>query len=94
MYLSEADARSASTTAKTVIADFADKNSLRRAFKDVESLFLVCSPIPRLVELESNAIEVFVDESRPLLQGSRLTAWELQRAGIRVTGLPPQAYEL
>ena len=23
------------------------------------------------------SIEVFVDESRPLLQGSRLTAWEL-----------------
>jgi len=33
------------------------------------------------------AVEVFVDESRPLLQGSRLTAWELQRAGIRVTVL-------
>lgn len=33
------------------------------------------------------AIEVFVDESRPLLQGSRLTAWELQRAGIPVTVL-------
>ena len=30
-------------------------------------------------------VEVFVDESRPLLQGSRLTAWELQRAGISVT---------
>jgi methylthioribose-1-phosphate isomerase len=34
-----------------------------------------------------NSIEVFVDESRPLLQGSRLTAWELQRAGISVTVL-------
>jgi methylthioribose-1-phosphate isomerase len=32
-------------------------------------------------------VEVFVDESRPLLQGSRLTAWELQRAGVRVTVL-------
>ena len=32
-------------------------------------------------------VEVFVDESRPLLQGSRLTAWELQRAGIPVTVL-------
>ena len=32
-------------------------------------------------------IEVFVDESRPLLQGSRLTAWELQRAGVPVTVL-------
>lgn len=29
--------------------------------------------------------EVYADETRPLLQGSRLTAWELQRAGIKVT---------
>ena len=27
---------------------------------------------------------VYVDETRPLLQGSRLTAWELTRAGIEV----------
>lgn len=27
-------------------------------------------------------IEVWVDETRPVLQGSRLTAWELERAGI------------
>jgi methylthioribose-1-phosphate isomerase len=32
-------------------------------------------------------IEVYADETRPLLQGSRLTAWELQRAGIPVTVL-------
>ncbi len=32
-------------------------------------------------------VEVYADETRPLLQGSRLTAWELQRAGIRVTVL-------
>ncbi len=30
-------------------------------------------------------VRVFVDETRPLLQGSRLTAWELSRAGIPVT---------
>jgi len=30
-------------------------------------------------------IMVWVDETRPLLQGARLTAWELQRAGIPVT---------
>ena len=29
--------------------------------------------------------KVFVDETRPLLQGSRLTAWELMRAGIDAT---------
>ena len=30
---------------------------------------------------------VYADETRPLLQGSRLTAWELARAGIPVTVL-------
>ncbi len=30
------------------------------------------------------SIEVLADETRPLLQGSRLTAWELSRAGIPV----------
>ncbi|MDH3592326.1 MAG: S-methyl-5-thioribose-1-phosphate isomerase, partial [Planctomycetota bacterium] len=30
-------------------------------------------------------IAVFADETRPLLQGARLTAWELARAGIDVT---------
>ena len=31
------------------------------------------------------AFHVYVDETRPLLQGARLTAWELGRAGIDVT---------
>jgi methylthioribose-1-phosphate isomerase len=30
-------------------------------------------------------IEVFADETRPFLQGARLTAWELQQDGIPVT---------
>ena len=32
-------------------------------------------------------VAVFADETRPLLQGSRLTAWELDQAGIDVTVL-------
>jgi methylthioribose-1-phosphate isomerase len=32
-----------------------------------------------------NAISVFADETRPFLQGARLTAWELHRDGIPVT---------
>jgi methylthioribose-1-phosphate isomerase len=31
------------------------------------------------------AIHVFVDETRPILQGARLTAWELQQEGIPLT---------
>jgi methylthioribose-1-phosphate isomerase len=34
---------------------------------------------------QGKAVEVFADETRPLLQGARLTAWELQRRGIPVT---------
>jgi len=30
-------------------------------------------------------LHVFVDETRPVLQGARLTAWELQQAGIPLT---------
>jgi methylthioribose-1-phosphate isomerase len=32
-----------------------------------------------------NPISVFADETRPFLQGARLTAWELHRDGIPVT---------
>jgi methylthioribose-1-phosphate isomerase len=34
---------------------------------------------------QGKGIHVFADETRPLLQGSRLTAWELQRRGVPVT---------
>jgi methylthioribose-1-phosphate isomerase len=32
-----------------------------------------------------NQLTVFANETRPLLQGARITCWELQRAGIPVT---------
>lgn len=34
---------------------------------------------------QGRAVHVFVDETRPFLQGARLTAWELQQAGIPLT---------
>jgi len=34
---------------------------------------------------QGKKIQVFADETRPLLQGARLTVWELQKAGIPVT---------
>ena len=36
-------------------------------------------------------VEVFACETRPLLQGARLTAWELADAGVPVTVLPDGA---
>lgn len=35
--------------------------------------------------------QVYADETRPLLQGARLTAWELCRAGVPVRVLPDSA---
>jgi methylthioribose-1-phosphate isomerase len=41
---------------------------------------------PVYVALErGRAIHVFADETRPLLQGARITAWELHEAGVPVT---------
>jgi len=34
---------------------------------------------------QGRSFRVFADETRPLLQGARLTAWELSQAGINVT---------
>jgi len=43
------------------------------------------APIYFAVQEQGKNIEVFADETRPLLQGSRLTAWELMQANIPVT---------
>jgi methylthioribose-1-phosphate isomerase len=39
----------------------------------------------RAAVLQGKKIDVFADETRPFLQGARLTAWELQRDGIETT---------
>jgi len=57
MYRSPKDA-SAGPPDKTVIADFGNKPSLQKALTGVESVYVVCSPIPQLVEFENNVIEV------------------------------------
>ncbi|MGA2411674.1 MAG: S-methyl-5-thioribose-1-phosphate isomerase [Candidatus Binataceae bacterium] len=41
--------------------------------------------VVRAAREAGKAIEVFADETRPFLQGARLTAWELHRDGIPVT---------
>jgi methylthioribose-1-phosphate isomerase len=40
---------------------------------------------------QGRRVRVFADETRPLRQGARLTAWELARAGIDVSVLPDGA---
>jgi len=39
----------------------------------------------RAAHEQGRPIHVFVDETRPFMQGARLTAWELQRAGVPLT---------
>ena len=39
----------------------------------------------RAAREEGKTLHVYVDETRPVLQGARLTAWELMREGIRCT---------
>lgn len=60
MYRSGAEAAKAPAGTETVIADFAKKETLGTALRGVESAYLVCSPIPELVQLESNMIDACV----------------------------------
>ena len=47
--------------------------------------------IVHLAAERGKTLHVWVEETRPLLQGSRLTAWELLRAGIPHTVIPDGA---
>jgi uncharacterized protein YbjT (DUF2867 family) len=57
MYRSPEDAAKASAEVGAVIADFADKPSLGRALEGVDAVYLVCSPVRELVELEGNMVD-------------------------------------
>jgi uncharacterized protein YbjT (DUF2867 family) len=57
MFRSPEDAAKASHDAGAVMADFADKPSLGRALEGVDTVYLVCSPVRELVELESNMVD-------------------------------------
>ncbi len=55
MYRSQQDARN-TPASSFVIADFGDKRSLLQALDGVDSVYVVCGPIPQLVEFEVNMI--------------------------------------
>jgi hypothetical protein len=57
MYRSHEDAAKAPAGVATVIADFSSAESMKNALIGIDSVYLVCSPIPELVDLESNAID-------------------------------------
>ncbi len=57
LYRSKAEAAKAPAGTETVIADFSDQASLAAALRGVASVYLVCSPVRELVQLEGNAID-------------------------------------
>jgi uncharacterized protein YbjT (DUF2867 family) len=108
MYRSEADAENAPHGASAVVADFADKRSLAKALDGITRVFLVCAPIPQLVELETNVIELCRQRGlEHLVLSSALgagafnaafPAWHhkvernLERSGLAYTILRPNSF--
>src|SRR5215471_3341710 len=108
MYRSKEDAAKADADANPMIADFADRVSLERALDGVDRVYLVCSPIPQLVELESNMVEACRQHGiRHLVLNSALGAdtydksfpkWHhaveehLRASGIPATILRPESF--
>lgn len=108
MYRSTGDAAKAPAGTNPVIADFADRVSLERALDGVDRVYLVCSPIPQLVELESNMVDACrVHGIRHLVLNSSLGAdtydksfpkWHhaveehLRASGIPATILRPESF--
>jgi uncharacterized protein YbjT (DUF2867 family) len=81
MYRSAAEAAKAPAGTETVIADFAKPETLSAALKGVESVYLVCSPIPDLVQLESNMIDACVAAGvKHVVQNSALGAGNYDRS--------------
>jgi uncharacterized protein YbjT (DUF2867 family) len=57
MYRSKEESAKVPQGASAAMADFADKRSLTRALEGVDTVYLVCSPVRELVELESTMID-------------------------------------
>ena len=81
MYRSAAEAAKASAGTETVVADFAKPETLGAALKNVDSVYLVCSPIPELVQLESNMIDACAGAGvKHVVQNSALGAGDYDQS--------------
>jgi len=64
-----------------IAGDFADMASMKAALTGIETVFLVCSPIPELVALESNVIDACVESGvRHLVLTSAMGAGEYPKS--------------
>ena len=81
MYRSAAEAAKASAGTETVVADFAKPETLGAVLKNVDSVYLVCSPIPELVQLESNMIDACAAAGvKHVVQNSALGAGDYDKS--------------
>ncbi|HET9802268.1 MAG TPA: SDR family oxidoreductase [Candidatus Acidoferrum sp.] len=81
MHRSKEEAAKAPAGVRTVIADFRDQTSLLGALRGVERVFLVCSPIQELVELEGNAIDACTEAGvRSIVLNSALGAGDYNKS--------------
>jgi uncharacterized protein YbjT (DUF2867 family) len=108
MYRAKEEAAKAPARCEPVLADYADKPSLRSALEGVTAVYVVCSPIPQLVELESNMLDACKESSvRHVVLNSALGAgdytksfpsWhrkvedQLKTAGLSYTILRPNGF--
>ena len=108
MYRSAEEAAKAPKGTHSVIADFAKKETLAAALSEVDSVYLVCSPIPDLVQLETNMIEASVaagvkhvvlnsafgagDYSKSFPSWHRKVEDKLKSTGISFTILRPNSF--
>jgi len=60
MYRSDREAAKAPAATETVVADFAKKDTLDAALRGIRAVYLVCSPVPDLVQLETAMIDACV----------------------------------
>lgn len=81
MYRSRDEAAKAPSGCEPVLADYADKQSLSKALDGVRSVYVVCSPIPQLVELESNMLDACKEaEVKHVVQNSALGAGDYPKS--------------
>ena len=81
MYRSKDAAAKVPAGATAAVADFADKQSLLSVLKGVDTVFLVCSPVRELVQLESNVIEACRDAGvRHIVLNSALGAGDYPKS--------------
>jgi uncharacterized protein YbjT (DUF2867 family) len=108
MYRSANEAAKAPAGAEGVLADFAKRETLALALRDVDAIYLVCSPIPDLVQLETNMIDACVtagvkhivlnsalgagDYSKSYPSWHRKVEDKLKSTGISFTVLRPNSF--